>query len=203
MAGMKRLELPEIARRMKQMPLKYAAIVAIGVPTGCRISEILPLRRRDLIEYESIREVVSFEKLKARDGDNCRKMTIPGVFRATLVRWLNHEADRGYCRPDDYVFRGQAGDHLSRFTCYNYFRSILGRGYGTHWMRKTFAWEIFRYYLKQSAADPIRALELTRQALGHARIDTTIKYLGIAEEALYEAQNAIFADIETEEEHGQ
>ena len=195
MPGMKRLELAEVARRIGQMPLKYAAIVAIGVPTGCRISEILPLRRRDLIESETFREIIAFDKLKSRGGAKHRKMTVPGEFRQTLIRWLNAEADRGFCRPDDWVFRGTGGKHLSRHTVYNFFRAALGGGYGTHWMRKTFAWELFNYYLEQNRADPMRALELTRQALGHARIDTTVKYLGIMEASIYDAQNAIFATI--------
>ncbi len=195
MAGMKRLELTEVARRLPGMPLKFAAVAAVGVPTGCRISEIVPLRRADLIENENFREVVTFDKLKTRDGEHYRRMTIPGIFRDILIRYLNQEADRGFCRPDDWVFRGNEGNPLSRFTVYHYFRDTLGIGYGTHWMRKTFAWEVYQYYLKRNRADPMRALELTRQALGHKRIETTIKYLGIEEGALHETQRAIFGRV--------
>ena len=75
---------------------------------------------------------------------------------------------------------------------YHIFREKLGEGYGTHWMRKTFAQELFRYFMHQNTADPMRALELTKRALGHARIDTTIRYLGITEESIENAQKAIF-----------
>ena len=100
--------------------------------------------------------------------------------------------ETGYDRPDDFVFRGSGGKHLSRLTCARFFRSRLGPGYGTHWMRKTFAGEMFRHFLADNVRDPMRALELVRQALGHARIDTTVKYLGITEASIESAQEAIF-----------
>ena len=71
----------------------------------------------------------------------------------------------------------------------------LGRGYGTHWMRKTFAYEMFYHFLDEKNSDPMRALELTRQALGHERIDTTVKYLGIVESDVRDAQNAVFGGL--------
>ena len=105
---------------------------------------------------------------------------------------MKKEEERGYDNPDDFVFRGQQGKHLSRLTVYSLFRRILGEGYGTHWMRKTFAQEFFHYFLRENQTDPMRALELTRRALGHARVDTTIKYLGILDERMENAQAMIF-----------
>ena len=60
-------------------------------------------------------------------------------------------------------------------------------------MRKTFAQEIFKFFLEDNIKDPMRALELTRRALEHARLDTTVKYLGINENALKKAQNTVFS----------
>jgi len=192
MPGMRSLPLPEVARLLDRLPGKYAAVAAIGVTTGCRITEILSLRRFDLLTADGkLKERIAFLKLKAKKVAH-RKLAIPTDYRPYILRHLAAEEGRGYDRPDDLVFRGQLGKPLSRRTAYKIFRDHLGEGYGTHWMRKTFAQELFRYFVKQDAADPMRALELTRQALGHARIDTTVKYLGITETAIDDAQDAIF-----------
>lgn len=192
MAGMHSLPLDKLDRLLQDLPEKYAAIAAIGVTTGCRISEILALRRFDLLDPDGFfRSRIAFLKLKAGKVTH-RKMRIPSRYRAYVIRHLQHEEERGWERPDDFVFRGKNGKHLSRLACYAVFRAHLGGGYGTHWMRKTFAQEVFRYLLREYPGDPMRALEITRKALGHARIDTTIKYLGIEEDQIDAAQESIF-----------
>ena len=198
---MKRIDLKLCNTILRTLPPKYAALFAIGIGTGCRISEILPLRRIDLIDPETgcFREQVRFIKLKA-EKENFRDLSIPETLAVYVRRWLNAEMERGYTRPEDWVFRGQLGKHMSRFTVYDRLKRIfaavgLHGKYATHSMRKTFAYEIFHYFLHRNRADPMRALELTRQALGHARIDTTVQYLGICPEQIIRAQNEIFKNI--------
>lgn len=194
MPGMKSLPLPEVSQLLARLPIKYRALVAIGVTTGCRITEILSLRRFDLLTPDGkLKDRIAFLKLKTKtDKPQHRKLAIPAAYQHYVIEHLIAEELKGYDRPDDFVFRGHLGKPMSRLTAYHVFRSVLGEGHGTHWMRKTFAQEMFRQFLKDSRTDPIRALELTRTALGHARIDTTVKYLGITETAIDNAQNTIF-----------
>ena len=194
MPGMKSLPLPEVLALLEKLPVKYQAICAIGVTTGCRITEILSLRRFDLLTRDGkLKDRIAFLKLKSKGGAVVhRKMAIPEAYRPYILGHLLREEEKGYDRPDDLIFRGRMGHPLSRLTVYHLFRDKLGEGYGTHWMRKTFAQELFRYFIRNNPADPMRALELTRRALGHARLDTTVKYLGITEESIEQAQKAIF-----------
>lgn len=194
MPGMKSLPLPEVLNLLEKLPPKYQAICAIGVTTGCRISEILALRRFDLLTPEGcLKERIRFLKLKTKSGRTLhRTIPIPKPYQPYIINHLIREQEKGYDRPDDLVFRGHLNQPLSRLTVYHIFREKLGDGFGTHWMRKTFAQELFHYFMKQNPADPMRALELTKRALGHARIDTTIRYLGITEESIENAQKEIF-----------
>lgn len=197
---MKSIPLKEVLELLDTLPGKWACLAAIGVSTGCRITELLMLQRHDLLDPEgAIKEEISFVKLKSREknakGERKivhRKLSIPPDFHKYVIRHLAEEEQRGYDMPGDYVFRGKHGKSLSRHTCYNKFRSLLGSGHGTHWMRKTYAQELFRFLLKQNTSDPMRALCLTQKALDHSRIDTTVRYLGINEENLTNAQNEIF-----------
>lgn len=199
MSGMKSLPLPDIIELMNKLPVKYQAILAIGVTTGCRITEILSLRRFDLIARDGkLKDKISFIQLKTRKQKNGknkvvhRKLSIPETWHPCILRHLINEEQHGYDRPDDYVFRGKCGRPLSRLTVYAVFRSILGEGYGTHFMRKTFSQEMFRFFMDENPRDPMRALELVRRALQHARIDTTVRYLGINEQSIENAQDKIF-----------
>lgn len=200
MSGMKSVPLKEVLELLDGLPVKWACLAAIGVSTGCRISELLLLQRHDLLTpCGKLKEEIAFVKLKSKEtnvnGEKKvvhRKISIPSDFHCYVISHLQAEEQRGYDMPSDYVFRGKHGKSLSRHTCYNKFRELLGSGHGTHWMRKTYAQELFRYLLKENPADPMRALELTRRALSHSRIDTTIRYLGFNEESLNKAQNEIF-----------
>lgn len=195
MPGMNSLPLPTVLELLDELPEKYACLAAIGVTTGCRITELLLLQRHDLLTREGrIKDEISFVKLKSGEEKVVhRKLSIPEEYHKFVYAHLLKEEQRGYDMPNDWVFRGQTGKPLSRYTAYNTFRKILGSGYGTHWMRKTFAQEIFKFFLEDNPRDPMRALELTRKGLGHARIDTTVKYLGINETALKNAQNKVFS----------
>ena len=208
MPGMRSLPLAEVKHLLDALPAKYAALLAIGITTGCRISEVLALRRFDLLKNDgTMKEEISFIVLKKKPKkykkskqnvlnvppkNKHRKLSIPTDFHCYILRHLKMEEQRGFERPDDYVFRGKSGKHLSRQSAYRTFLRQLGSGYGTHFMRKTFAQEIFRFFLNENIRDPMRALELTRQALDHARLDTTVKYLGITSNAIRNAQEAIF-----------
>lgn len=196
MPGMNNLPLPEVLHLLDELPGKYACLAAIGVTTGCRITELLLLQRHDLLNKEGIiKPEIAFVKLKSREENKVvhRKLSIPEDYHRYIYAHLSAEEQRGYDMPNDWVFRGQNGKQLSRYTAYNTFRRILGSGYGTHWMRKTFAQEIFKFFLEDNIKDPMRALELTRRALEHARLDTTVKYLGINENALKKAQKTVFS----------
>lgn len=195
---MNSLPLPAVLELLEALPPKYACLAAIGVTTGCRISELLKLQRHDLLDPNGvIKAEISFIKLKSHsDKVLHRKLSIPASYHRFIKEHLLLEQQRGHDMPSDYVFRGKNGGALTRKAAYNYFRKVLGGGHGTHWMRKTFAQEIFKYFLEENVKDPMRALELTRQSLSHARIDTTVKYLGINEKSLKKAQEHIFDPAE-------
>lgn len=209
MSGMRSIPLSAAEDLIHRMPVRYAAIAAIGVTTGCRVGEILLLKRFDILDPSGrIRDEIPFAKFKKKGGKEKRKrdtsksinklvgdhrfIGIPQNYRKYIARQLNVAAIRGFDRPDDFVFYGKLGKHLSYRTVYAYFRKTLGQGYGTHWMRKTFAQLIFAHYKKLYPSSELTALEHTRKALGHARIDTTIKYLGLDQSLLRDAQTAVF-----------
>ena len=194
MAGMRPVPLPEAGKLLKKLPGKYAALAAIGIATGCRISELLQLKRSDLIDAEgNLKDRIKFIVLKTRsDHAIHRQLKIPPALQGYVIRHLTDDQRRGFDRPDGYVFRGSLNRALNRRQCSRTFHQLLGPGYGTHWMRKTFAVEIYKYFLAENNPDPLYALDQTRQALNHKRLETTIKYLNIQYHKIDAAQSSIF-----------
>ena len=194
MAGMQAVSLDRFDEIVRSVPTKYGAIAAIGVTTGCRISEVLSLRRFDLLDRDGhLKDKIAFTRLKRHGkGPVHRVYSIPPFYQKYILRHLREEELRGFDRPDAWVFRGKNGRHLSRRTAWAFFRGLLGERHGTHWMRKTFAQEMFRTFMRHSPNDPMRALELTRKSLAHARIDTTVRYLGIVDAEIEDTQNEVF-----------
>lgn len=176
--------LPQPLTRCKEicdgLSTKYAAIVAIGISTGCRISEILALTRADLIENGAFKEEIEFVKLKTR-RKSTRRMSIPEEWRPYIVQHLNEDANRGYSLKTDFVFRGQHGKPLSRITVYLEFRKRFGKRFGTHWMRKTFANTMYQFYFPQFPGNSFKSADMVRQLLGQASLDAVARYLSIDE----------------------
>lgn len=192
---MKSISLREVLQILEKFSPKYAALAAIGVTTGCRISELLSLKHADLLDSAGqIRDRIKFVKLKSKkETTQFRQLIIPADFQSYIIRHLQAEREKGYELGTDWVFRGIKNRPLNRQAVYFTFRQTLGNGYGTHWMRKTFAQELYKFFLQENPNDSLRALDLTRQALGHSKIDTTIKYLGIEYSLIDNAQKSIFA----------
>lgn len=82
MSGMKSIEIETLDSLIDKLPVKYAALVVIGVVSCARVSEILTLTRRDLIdENGKIRENIAIIKLKARRKKTC----VSSFFNTTKI----------------------------------------------------------------------------------------------------------------------
>jgi integrase len=164
---------------LDRLPVKYAALTALGLSTGARISEILALRRKDLIGADGmLKSDLSMIRLKRGGGRRQRDVKLYGVYAPYVMRHLDAESRRGWFWADDWVFRGIQGARLSRRAAWSFFRATLGNGFGTHWMRKTHARAFYESLLADDPSDPGRALVMAGNDLGHARIENTVKYLG-------------------------
>jgi integrase len=201
MGRMQRLSFTDAKAAVSCFPPKMAAIAALGVSCGCRIAEILQLRVGDVFnEFGDFRNPVRFPKLKTKKGrfgrkekfaSDWRDLPVPDSWQPLIRRHYNREIMRGHGGQEEYLFRGSHGRALSYDTVYNFFRAQLGPYHGTHWMRKTFAFEMYEYY-KGKGYDTLNAARLVQKLLGHARLDTTLAYLGFEEAQINADLNAVF-----------
>jgi len=157
------------------------ALFVLGVRTGFRISELLSLKVKDLVQHGKVFERVAVQRRHMKKKVEGRSVVLHPEAKAAVAEWVL-EAGLG---PDDYLFRSRKGSGpISRVTAWKVldeaFRTngMTGR-LGTHTMRKTFADRVY------TAIDG--DLVGTQRALGHRNINSTVQYLSFAQERIDEA----------------
>jgi integrase len=186
--------------RHGRLGARNEALFVLGLNTGFRVSELLALRRADLIdERGQIVRRVQVARRHMKGHKTSRSVLLNAAAMAVLSRWLCDSGAMGYMHGSDPVFCTQSGKRMSRFHAYRMLRQaaldagVVGK-VATHSMRKTFANGVYSYFLgrvaKGEALDPFRA---TSRALGHAAITSTDKYLTFRTEDVDQAVSAIAA----------
>ena len=179
------------------------AILTFGIQTGFRISEILALRRRDIIKNGKMVDRVYMRKYNMKGGTSennrgvhGRAMLLTPKTKRALKKCLDWLDSQGYTDPDCFMFQTQRSgnrslDHNGFCRCLKDACKALGWTWkcSTHSMRKTFAARIYDNLLEKGNADALRILQA---GLGHENINNTIKYLSFKEDDLVEAIHDVF-----------
>lgn len=152
-----RSHVQAIGRFLKSWDWRYYLMFAVGVHTGLRISDILPLRFGDFIkEYQSGRrrwaERLLIREKKTRKHRKERSILIRGTALGSIVRETLKPITRWNL--NDYVFLSHKKDDglerpFGRWTAYHVLRVAgdrcgLEEQLGTHSMRKTFGYHFYR-----------------------------------------------------------
>jgi integrase len=161
------------------------ALFALGLATGLRISELLAIRRRDVLDDsgELRRRIVSYHT----KGDKKRVVPVNELAVPYLRTWLTVQEARGLCGGAVPVFSYGRGRPIDRTHVWRLIRGAArrsgavpawGGSFGTHSMRKTYARAQYLYWEgRRAAGEKIEPLLKCQEALGHADIRATTHYL--------------------------
>lgn len=190
MRGCRPLNDAEVAEVLKSFWGEHArrdkALFLLGVKSGFRISELLSLHVKDVLQAGRLVERVSVERRNMKKKTEGRTVLLHPEAKAALAAWLDELRATNELHADTYVFKSREGDNraISRVQAYR----ILQEAYdscemtgklGTHSMRKTFANKIY----DKLDGDLVK----TQKALGHRNINSTVQYLSFREEEIDEA----------------
>lgn len=186
MKGCRPLKDAEVALIARTFGGRYAlrdkALFIVGVKTGFRVSELLSLRVRDVMQGAAVVERVTVRKAHMKKKTSERTMPLHQDARAALAEWLNVMQAEGWLSPESFVFRSRKGGNraISRVQAWSLLHEaadsneLLGRGrIGTHSMRKTFANKVYDFL----GHDIYRL----KHAMGHRDIKATEAYLSFRE----------------------
>jgi integrase len=154
--------------------VRETAMLDLGLDSKLRGSDLLGLRVRDIWQGNHVLSRTSVTMKKT--GCNVRFEITPDT-RKAVAEWIEQE----HLQPDDYVFPSRH-NHKVPLSMRQYTRIVhkwvesAGLDsplYGTHTVRRTKPTLIYR------RTKDIRAIQIL---LGHKRLESTIRYLGVLEE---------------------
>lgn len=145
-------------------------LFVIGISTGLRISDILKLKKEDLLNTHVILRETKTKKQK--------RIRIPPSVRREFVDYAK-TLDTG-----DYVVKSRQGENspIDRSTAYRILREAaeyVGLSeIGTHTLRKTFGYHFYHQ---------TKDVAMLQEIFNHSSPHITLKYIGINQDAMDKA----------------
>lgn len=157
-------------------------ILYLGVATGYRISELLRVQRRHVLDnFGYVRDKIAITETK--NGET-RTVMVSGEVQIMIEHHLRVMEKAGLMRRNDWLFYKSNWEPIDRQHAWRimktaaYHAGITEKNIGTHSMRKTFGAVVYRYYKRLSRTDDsIDPLIKTMQMLGHKTLESTRHYL--------------------------
>ncbi len=195
MRGCRPLTAAEVRQVMNTFQGRYQerdrALFVLGVCAGFRISEMLSLKVRDVVQNSVVTDRVSVRRCNTKGKKQTRDVKLLDAAREALFDWIQTGLKaHGFIFPDIFLFKSQVGGNkpISRRHAYrilkdNFERNCITGKVGTHTMRKTYADFLYRDLVERRAkGEPVDPYPLTARGLGHLNMGNTEKYLSFQEE---------------------
>jgi site-specific recombinase XerD len=190
MKGCRPLNRHERKAVMAHADTREAALFALGVATGFRISELLSLNIGDVVDKQG--RALPYVTVKARNTKTKEGRTVPlnSDARKAVEAQAKHLLSEGATRESALFLsrKGKGVAAIGRVQAWRMLKAlfdladVLGN-VATHSMRKSFAAEVYRLLGGK--------IEKVQAALGHRSITSTVAYLSFNMAEVEEAIGAI------------
>ena len=148
---------------------KYGLLFKFGLNTGLRISDILPVKLKDI--HNENGEFRDYFILKEKKTGKMRKIKLNNSLREDIEVYVKDEN----LIPDSYLFPSKKGNYLGRIQAYRVLKEaaeIMGiENFGTHSMRKT--WGYWTYKISKYN------IGLIMDTFNHSSQNITLRYIGV------------------------
>lgn len=168
---------------LKGKSLRDYALFSVGINVALRISDLLKLQWKDVLENNEFKVI----NLKEGKTKKTRNIQLNKVAQKALRELL--EDLEAHC-VDDYIFRSREGENqpISRQQALNILKDAakavkIKENVGTHTLRKTWGYQAWK-----NGFNPALIME----TLNHSNLNVTKRYLGIRQDDindLYERLN--------------
>ena len=167
----------------------------LGVMSGFRISELLSLKIRDVVQNKRVRSEVEVLRRNMKGKHESRQVFMNPQAQEAVLNLIHVLQKRGVWNHGSYLFKSRQGKNspITRVRAYQ----ILSRAFkacelsgklGTHSMRKTFGNNVYNHMLSLVAeGHGVDAYRETAKALGHKSVASTESYLSFRNEHLRSA----------------
>lgn len=163
-------KITEMKNYLKSKSERNYILFVLGISTGLRISDILQLRKEDLLNtHVNLRETKTKKQKRIR---------IPPYIRKELIEYARGLEDK------DFVVKSRQGGNraIDRSVAYRILREAAEqvnlKEIGTHTLRKTFG-----YHFYQQTKD----VAMLQEMFNHSSQDITLRYIGINQDSMDKA----------------
>jgi len=173
------------------------AFILLGCATGFRCSELLSLRRVDVLDGGGqVRHILTVAKKNMKKKVAARSVPLIDTTRAMLQDWLVEQERAGFLLKVDPLFPKRGGvpieakgrivavEAMTRVSAWKMIRrraraaGVAEAHTGTHSLRKTFTASVYSSWINRLAdGERVDVLRQTQEALGHKSLQSTISYL--------------------------
>ncbi|QGU96377.1 tyrosine-type recombinase/integrase [Clostridium bovifaecis] len=148
---------------------KYGLLFKFGLNTGLRISDILPLKVKDI--FNSTWEFRDYLVLREKKTGKEKKIKLNAALRKNIENYIKIQ-DLSY---ENYLFPSNKGDYIGRIQAYRVLKeasNVIGiENFGTHSLRKT--WGYWTYKISRYN------IGLIMDTFNHSSQNITLRYIGV------------------------
>lgn len=169
----------DIINYLKKDNERNAVLFMLGIYTGLRVSDILKLKIGEIRSKDCRGVILTEKKTKHK-----RAVEFNEELKMFLQEFIESKDD------EEYLIKSKKGKNkaISYTQAYRIIKKVgedffLSGNIGTHSMRKTYAYHVYH----QKGND----LALTQTCLGHSSSLITIKYLGIENQTVNNANKSL------------
>lgn len=165
-------KIEEVKSVLKHSSFRDYFMFVLGINTGLRISDILPLKVKDVRGKDYI-TLVEKKTANTRKKYKERKFTINNDLKIEIQEYTRGMNDA------DYLFPSQKGGHVKRVRAYEILKEAgekVGIGeIGTHTLRKTFGYHFYKKF---------KDVAMLQTIFGHSAPSITLRYIGISQDEI-------------------
>lgn len=165
-------KIKQMYQLLKERDPKYGLLFKFGLNTGLRISDILPLKVKDI--YTKKGQFRDYLTIKEKKTGKEKKIKINDTLRKNIEEYVT-SMDLTY---DNFLFPSKKGGYIGRIQAYRVLKEtaeILGiENFATHSLRKT--WGYWTY--KASKYN----IGLIMDTFNHSSQWITLRYIGVSQD---------------------
>ncbi len=154
---------------LNQKDIKYGLLLKFGLNTGLRISDILPVKLKDVCTDNG--NFHDYFKLNEKKTGKAKKIKINTALRKEIETFVKAEKPAS----GSYLFSNGKGMHIGRVQAYRVLKEAAEyadiENFGTHSLRKT--WGYWTYKMSKYN------IGLIMDTFNHSSPGITLRYIGI------------------------
>jgi len=161
-------DIEKLKTELAKSGTRNLLLFTLGINSGLRISDILPLRVKDVKDVTAV-------TIKEEKTGKIKRFPLNDKVKEILIPYIAGKND------DDFLFPSRTGNsHITRIQAYRILNTAcrnVGIQYeiGTHTLRKTFG-----YWHYQQFHD----VALLQKILNHSAPSVTLRYIGISQDMI-------------------